>query len=267
MSTNTRNTRNTRNRNTNILITIAVVLVLLCCCLPLAVVAGSRAWGWVAETKAAPAPAVTPAASMTTTITATAVSTATMGGWNISYYKEATPALKQWKFENLVKDWKDFPNVDFKPYNFLAKDGLEYGMAESAYCQRSQTCDINVPAMHYRLVTGDYSIKGIDSCQGEVTKAGCGIMLVNVGNVTAMFRESMVDYGFTVAGRYWNGETLPIAIRALLSHVAHNMTNQESKVNQGANCSVSDGCQSVRLTFVVISGNEMLLKGTTLVSK
>lgn len=213
--------------------------------------------------------ATVPAAPISSvTITApTAVSKTNMGGWELSYYKGATPTMLGWKFELLVKDWKDFPNVDFKPYNFLAKDGLEYGMAESAFGQLNKKVDVNTAALAYRLITGDYMIPGIDQCSGDVGLSGCGIMLVNVGDVTSMFRNSEVDYGFTVTGRYWNGDAMPKTVWALLSHTAYNMLNFGGGVNAGANCSVAAGCKNLRLTFAILSGNELLMKGTTLVRK
>lgn len=195
-------------------------------------------------------------------------STQQMGDWQLQYFGGATPQMTGWKFENLVKSWDKFPNVDNPRFGFLARDGVEYGMAESAFGQLASRVDVNVPAMHYRLVTGEYDIPGVDTgtdVSGGVV--GHGIMLINVGNVTAMFRNSMVDYGFTVEGRYWNGDAMPVTVRALLSHTAYNMLNQAGAVNPGANCSIPGGCTSVRLVFVILSGNEVLMKGVSFVSR
>lgn len=204
------------------------------------------------------------------------LTTTQKGGWRVELYEGATSQMEGWvqQLKDLVKDFSKFPNVEFTKYQFLPKDGVEYGMAESAYCQRSQTCDINVPAMHYRLVTGDYNIPGIDGCSFDENGAGCAIALFNVGEVTAMFRESTVDYGFTVAGRYWNGDAMPVTVWALASHTAYAMLNiggtvvgVSLPVNPGANCSSPAGCKRVRLTFAIISGNELLMKGVTMVAK
>lgn len=210
----------------------------------------------------------TPNSTPSTAITLTPLAITTTGNWQIAYYDGVTDQMRGWgrDLKNLVTDWSKYPNVDFTKYNFKAKDGVEYGMAESAYCQRSQTCDVNVPAMHYRLITGDYNIPGIDECSFD-NGAGCGIALFNVGNVTAMYRESHVDYGFTVEGRYWNGDAMATTIHALMSNTAFNMLNQSGGVNAGANCSVPGGCGKVRLTVVIISGNQLLMKATTTVSK
>lgn len=227
---------------------------------------------------------ITPAASTEVpTIVATEEATATVteekvttGDWNVEIFAGATDQMKGWveALKNLepVK-WPEFPNVDNLEADFVSANGLEYGMDESVYCQQGQTCDIPVPARHYRIITADYDIPGIDACTGSEAGQGCGIMIINVGEVTANFRDSMVDTGFTVFGRYWNGDKLPEAINGGLSHVANNMLNLDStlnpekSVNAGANCSVVDGCKSVRLAFAIISGNELLVKGVTTVNR
>jgi hypothetical protein len=129
--------------------------------------------------------------------------------------------------------------------------------------------------MHYRLITGDYVINGVDECQkASKTDPGCGIALFNVGDVTAMFRDQHVDYGFTVEGRYWNGDAMPTTLWARTSNTFYNMLNEGGTafgiplpVNMGANCSSAFGCKSVRLTVVIISGNQILLKATTTVTR
>lgn len=198
------------------------------------------------------------------------VSSFTTGKWNVITYKGVTDQIAGWgkDLKDPVLDWSEFPNVDFPKYSFKAADGVEYGMAESAFCQQGQTCDVNVPAMHYRLITGDYAITGVDECKKATDKdPGCGIILINVGGVTAMFRDQHVDYGFTVEGRYWNGDAMPVTIWALSSNTLYNMLNQAGDVNMGANCSVYNGCQSVRIAVVIMSGNQILLKATTTVAR
>lgn len=222
---------------------------------------------------------------VTTTATATQTATpeatvteekVTNGDWNVEIFAGATDQMKGWveALKNLepVK-WPEFPNVDNPEADFVSANGLEYGMDESVYCQQGQTCDIPVAARHYRIITADYDIAGIDACTGSVEGLGCGIMIINVGEVTANFRDSTVDSGFTVTGRYWNGDKLPEAINGGLSHVANNMLNLDStlnpseSVNAGANCSVVDGCNSVRLAFAIVSGNELLVKGVTTINR
>jgi len=241
----------------------------------------------LAELKTAQSSTQVPTETLEPIATATATEAATpekiatgenveVGDWNVEIFDGATDQMRGWieELKNLdpVK-WPNFPNVDNPQAGFVAANGLEYGMAESVYCQQDQTCDIPISAGHYRIITADYDIPGIDACMGSEANQGCGIMLINVGDVTANFRDAKVDTGFTVFGRYWNGDKLPEAIYGGLSHVANNMLNLNSalnpdgSVNAGANCSVREGCKSVRLAFAIISGNELLVKGVTTVNR
>jgi hypothetical protein len=197
------------------------------------------------------------------------IDTLTSSGWTVTFYEGVTVQMRQWAedLEPVVPGWSEFPNVDFPKYDFEAKDGLEYGMAESAYCQQDGRCDVNVPAMHYRLITGDYAIPGIGECSAGNGRDGCAIALFNVGEVTAMFRDGTVDYGFTVFGRYWNGNAMPVTIRALASNTAYNMLNVEGGVNRGSNCSNPDGCEVVEITANILSGNQLLMKAVTHVAR
>ncbi|MBI3397412.1 hypothetical protein HY045_02960, partial [Candidatus Woesebacteria bacterium] len=151
--------------------------------------------------------------------------------------------------------------------SFKATEGLEYGMAESVFGQFDQTSDYPVQARGYRMFTGDYKFLGYE-CLGTVGGVGCGFTTVNVGDVTAMFRGQHFDAGFTVAGRYWDGATLPKAIWALTSHAGFNMLNLAGLgTNAGANCSVPQGCNQVNFQVFITSGNELLVKAETVMGK
>lgn len=226
----------------------------------------------------------TPGAGMTSTpgATATLGSTPTPGAtgtptgpmgegeWMIQYFGGATDEMHDWTFSKLdPATWSAFPNVDNGSYP--ASQGLEYGEDLTTFCQFQETCDFVVPARHYRLYSGDYELDGVGSCYAR-DQRGCALMVVNVGEVTASFEDQTFDAGFTVWGRYWDGNYLPQAIWAGLSHVANNMMNLSSTLNPGgtnagANCSVPDGCSSVEATFVVTSGNEILMVGRAVVSR
>jgi hypothetical protein len=73
--------------------------------------------------------------------------------------------------------------------------------------------------------------------------------------------------GFTVTGRYWNGDKMSHAIWALLSSAVNNMLNLDSVLNPngvtngGANCSIPTGCIGVDVTFAITSGNQVLVIG------
>jgi hypothetical protein len=208
-----------------------------------------------------------------------AMSEAIQGKWEVSFYEGATDQMHGW-FSNL-KDpnpalWPDFPNVDNPTADFVAANGLEYGLDESVFMEQNEFGQFPVQARGYRLISGDYNIPGIDVCEAETEKAGCAIAIFNVGEVTADLK-AWVRQGFTVPGRYWNGDTLEQAMWGLSSHVSANMLNMNTngagndtlnnpnRTNAGANCSVVDGCDQVRFVIAITSGNQLLVKAITFV--
>ncbi len=216
---------------------------------------------------------VTATAAASDPYSQTLVETEKVGNWTILRYTGVTAEMEDWFFNDLSPaDWPEFPNVDNDVLGVPASQGLEYGEDLSVFCQYKETCDFVVPAMHYRIYSGDYSLDGVGGCT-SAEGVGCALMVVNVGTVTASFEDQMFDAGFTVAGRYWDGAFLPQAIWAGLSHVSNNMLNMDSTLNPatitnaGANCSVPGGCESVEATFVVISGNQILMIGRQVVSQ
>jgi len=154
---------------------------------------------------------------------------------------------------------------------------LEYGLDESIVMQENEFGQMPVQARGYRLITGDYNIPGIDFCEFASVQAGCAIAIFNVGEVTADL-EAWVRQGFTVPGRYWNGDTLQIAMWALSSHASANMLNMVTygagtdtlnnpdRTNAGANCSVPGGCKQVRFVIAVTSGNQLLVEAVTFIN-
>lgn len=194
-----------------------------------------------------------------------------VSNWKIVYYNGATSAMRNWKFPNLAPAiWPEFPNVDNGKYK-ASELGVEYGEDLDVFCQQDNRCNFVVAALHYREYTGDYDFEGIQCLSDK--KQGCALAVFNVGNETAIFENETFYSGFTVTGRYWDGNFLPEAIWALLSHASNNMLNMDSKLNPtkitnaGANCGVPEGCPSVKATFIVVSGKEILLVGTSTVSK
>lgn len=190
-----------------------------------------------------------------------------MGQWTVSYYTGATQLMKDFVFTDFIPGWKEFPNVDWPAGNFLAKNGLEHGQALSDFCQQDVTCDFPVAARSFRTITADYNISGIGECAEAGTGIGCAVIIVNVGDVTASYRNQMVDTGHTITGLYWNGDELDQAISAWTSHIVYRMVGipTSNPANPGANCSVPTGCIGVNLTFAVTSGNELLVLGTAVV--
>ena len=194
-------------------------------------------------------------------------STDQMGAWEIQYFSGATQMMKDWVFSSPDSSWAEFPNVDWPAGGFVAARGLEYGQELSDFCQQDQRCDFPVAARSYRSITADYLIDGVGECEEGGTGIGCAVILVNVGDVTASFRGQRVDTGHTITGLYWHGDFLNEAISALASHLAYRMVGVPSgnPASPGANCSVPTGCTGVDITFVVLSGNELLLRGHTVV--
>jgi len=157
-------------------------------------------------------------------------------------------------------------------------DGMEWGPEDSPFCERDQTCDIIVSAGHYRLITGDYEF--LDwSCSMGTSRQGCLLLLINVGEETHTFRDQMVDNGFTVFGRYFNGDDLEWGTWGMVSHVSANMLNMRTYsapgvilnsgegVNAGSNCGNTDGCESVHARIVVHAGNRLIANATTVVER
>lgn len=221
----------------------------------------------------------------------TALETMTEGSWEVTYFSGSTEQMRGW-FDR-IKDpnpgvWKVFPNqpnpdlpdsewrvVTNAQGKKETPDGLEYGLAESVFMEQNEYGQFPVQAEGYRYISGDYVIPGVDECQAE-DGMGCAIALFNVGGTTADVM-GWVRQGFTVPGRYFNGDVLHIGMWALASHGSANMLNMATfgagddtlndpnRTNAGANCSVPDGCQKVRFTIIVMSGNQVLVKAVTFV--
>lgn len=182
--------------------------------------------------------------------------------------------------------WPTFPNVpnplvpEFRVVNGnQVPDGMEYGEDESPFGESGPT-DWVVPAWHYRLISGDYEFTSDDfsyRCVNEEGQArrGCLIVLINVMNESYIWRDQFVDNGFTVVGRYWNGDTLEWGVWGLVSHASANMLNMAtmrnpltgdvlnagtgSSANAGTNCGVQPiACDLVDVTVVVHAGDRII---------
>ena len=234
----------------------------------------------------APTAAVTPPATPTAMPAATPISS---NGWEITEIDvQNDPIVAAWipKVKAPAPHlWPTFPNVpnplvpEFRVVNGQVPDGVEYGEDDSPFCEYKQTCDWVVPAWHYRLISGDYkftSPKFSYSCQnaeGQPRK-GCLIVLFNVMNESYTWRDQSVDNGFTVVGRYWNGDQLQWAVWGLTSHAAANMLNFPTlrdpttgnvlnaggnSANAGANCGVQpNACGTVDVVVIVHAGDRIL---------
>lgn len=181
-------------------------------------------------------PAATQIATATSGLVATGLPEAiSSNGWEITEIDvQNDPVVVAWllKVQAPAPElWPTFPNV-VNPLvpDFQVANGVEYGQDISPFCEQDQRCDWVVPAWSYRLISGDYkftSPKFNYSCvnvEGQPRK-GCLIVLFNVMNESYTWRDQSVDNGFTVVGRYWNGDQLQWAVWGLTSHAAANMLN------------------------------------------
>jgi hypothetical protein len=208
-------------------------------------------------------------------------STWSQGGWEvIEYDLDDDPIVKGW-LQRLQDPnpsvWRTFPNIpnpDVPEFNVAA--GAEYGVANVPYCQQDMRCDLVVPPWHYRLVTGNYQF--LDrTCGAE--GVGCLLLVINVMDKTYTWRDVIIDNGFTVPGRYWDGDKLEWATWGLVSHASANMLNMptmasEDKVlnagdpgNAGGNCGDVNGCQTIDATVVVHAGDRILAVAHTTVTR
>lgn len=191
--------------------------------------------------------------------------TVQQNGWTVTYYPGATDKMRAFVMPPLnVAGWDVFPNVDHA--GSVAANLVEYGMDESQNCgSADDLCDLTVPPLSYVLITGDYNLTGIGACAGTVGGRGCAAVITNDGTVSADL-TGILNNVHIVQGRFWNGDTLPEAVMALLSHASHNMTDQASALNPngtanaGGNCSVATGCEEgTQNDWYELSGNELLL--------
>ena len=191
--------------------------------------------------------------------------------------------LKQLKDPN-PGVWKVFPNVANPDVpEFSVANGMEYGMADSPFCDQDQRCDFVVPAWSYRLISGDYKFLDIQ-CQNTDPNArkGCLLVLINVMDQSFIWRNQSVDNGFTVTGRYWNGDQLQWGVWGLVSNASANMLGMKTfrnpltgdvlnsgqlPGNAGANCGVVTACPTVDLTVVVQAGDAVIAVAKTTVSR
>jgi len=197
------------------------------------------------------------------------VSSFQTGNWQITTYEGVTTQISNWgkSLKDPVTDWSETPNIDSPSHNFKAANGTYWYAGQNYYCQQDQRCDLNNPARSIRVVTADYNIPNIDACKADANRQGCAFIWVNVGEVNAMFRNVNIDYGWTESGPYWNGDAMPETLWAVSSFISWDMLNKSGGTDVGGNCSVADGCSSIHVTIIVTSGNQLLLKATTVVNR
>ena len=250
------------------------------------------------------APSPTPVASPTAVASATPetmggypmpefTTNFTQGEWVVSGTArlEDSPIVASWIAR--LKDpepavWKYFPNVpnpdvpDFRVRNGNeVPDGVEFGPADSPFCE-SGPCDFVTSGQEIRYFSGDYTVLGW-TCNGDSTNGrGCMLLIVNVGQ-SYTWRQQYVDNGFTMHGRYFNGDDLEWGVWGVVSHGSANMLdmqtfsepgkelNAASGSNAGDNCATNDdkvrGCKEVDVRVVVTAGDAVIAVLETTVSR
>lgn len=207
---------------------------------------------------------------------------ASHGAWTVKLNADIDndPIVRDWLSRLCDPDpahgqtYPNIPNPDPGSCPFDVANGMEYGVANVPFCQQDMRCDFIVPAWHYRLITGDYGFLDTE-CHGADGK-GCALLLINVMDQSYTWRNQMADNGFTVPGRYWNGDKLDEGVSALVNHVSANMLGMKTLAhpdevlnagedNAGANCGTPNACGSVDFTVVVHAGDRILATAHTVV--
>ncbi len=118
--------------------------------------------------------------------------------------------------------------------------------------------DIDVPQYYYRVMTaGEVKIPQLGVHCIATDKKGCLVVVINHFGPTSMFRDTIVDNGFTVAGRVWDmgsPDKVTMAGQALLDHYNGRMTASPD----GANCATIEACHDVEWHLVVF-GNDFAM--------
>ncbi len=215
------------------------------------------------------------------------------GSWEVMEFDlDDDPVVRAWlqRLRDPAPEmWRTFPNIpnpDVPEFQVVAcesfpekqcvPDGMEYGTYSTPYCWQTP-CDIPVGAWEYRYISGDYQFLDME-CRGE-KGFGCMLVLVNVMDASFTWREQYVDNGFTLRGRYFNGDALEWGVWGLVSHGAANMLNMPTLAhpdevlnsgdpgNSGANCGNPAGCSAVDVNLVVHAGDRVLAVAHTIVER
>ncbi|MBP6044979.1 hypothetical protein KA525_02370 [Candidatus Woesebacteria bacterium] len=252
-----------------------------------------------ATTTMAPATTVTTATTtMVTTATANTVamkptpsfsSTETHGSWTYKATERLAenPIVMAWmdRLQDPTPEmWKTFPNVpntDVPEFRVVdgtqVPDGMEYGTYDSPYCY-TDPCDFIVGAWEYRYYSGPYNFEGFE-CGMVGSDQGCLLLVINVMDQSYTFRDNSFDNGFTLRGRYFNGDALEWGVWGLVSNGSANMLNMPTMAhpdevlnsgdpgNSGANCGTPQGCNSVNVRVLVYAGDALISVLETTVTK
>lgn len=212
------------------------------------------------------------------TVESVTTSTVPAGGcWDVTFYNGATHQMRgqegplgpPWAAFPCLAPAKApvFPDVAIPALGLPAEWGLMYEEDETQHCGAiDDQCSIVIAPGHYALVTGSAEHQFGGCVGGGNAGHGCAQVFVNVG-LAEFELVGRFNNVFTVQGRYHDGDHLPEAVNALMSHASWNMVDGPSTLNPmraanaGGNCGNIDGCIAVLNQFFVTSGGELLIHG------
>jgi len=196
--------------------------------------------------------------------------------WYIETFPSTNPFIEGWRRELIAHPvdhtlWPTAPNMPnplvpaFRvvegPNGPEVPDGMEWGQDLIRYCQQDTRCDATFATGHTTLYTGDFDTPAFSESCFATPGEGCILIVANTGNVTTTFEDQHFYRGYLMEGEFFNGaEPFWISLWGLASHASGNMINADTSLNTsdstnaGANCSVREGCNTVRITIVGISG-------------
>jgi hypothetical protein len=198
------------------------------------------------------------------------------GNWDVSLFVGSNDQNKQWGIDIGSKELQLAPDVWPVPFNvdntgYSSANGYKYDMnlSSNTLCAQQAPCPVLVESNFYRAITADGVVPALGwKCSADnAILRGCALVITNIGTVTANF-ESHFESGFTITGPFYNGGTLvdtdrkaieparqalPVAMWAMMSNIVYSMMEKD-------NCSDGDGCDSVDITWFVVSGNVPVMK-------
>lgn len=189
----------------------------------------------------------TPAATAEVVVTAgTSVSEVFRAQGSLEYPALTAPDASKW----LV-----FPN-ELVRYEAPFEDGDYFETGHG---------DIDLPQYYFRVITaGEIEIPQLGISCIATPEKGCAVILINHFGETVMFRNTVVDNGFTVAGLVFDMSTPEKVVtevaQALLSHYMFRMT----MTSEGANCGTVTACESVEWHVVVVGNGKVQVHWTGL---
>lgn len=163
-----------------------------------------------------------------------------------------------------------FPDSNPVAYGHYPRVGYDVSFQNGDYFE---DCfgDTDVPQYYWRVETTGYfwipeSKKTPDggiSCMADEHK-GCALIIINHFGPTMKINGVYDDNGFTVAGPVWDmssPDKVTAAAQDLVDHYVYRMIYADGKQNRndGTNCGVIEGCNSVEW-HVVVYGNGILQK-------